>query len=327
MVLVLFAGPVFGATRDEIIKRGFLQCGVSTGLPGFSEPDQNGEWRGLDAEICRAVAAATLGDATKVKFFPLTPRERFIALQTGEVDLLARNTTWTFTRDSSLGLNFAGISYFDGQGFLVPRSLDVASALELDGVSVCIKSATTTERNLADYFHQHGMEYKPVIFDTSDQTVKGFESGRCQVITSDQSQLYGLRLKLSKPEEVLVLPEVISKEPLGPVVRQGDDAWNNIVRWTLYAMINAEELGVTSANIDEMQQSGDPSVRRLLGLEGIKGEGLGLDEQWAYRIVSQVGNYGEVFRRTVGAGSPLQISRGLNALWKNGGLQYAPPML
>jgi general L-amino acid transport system substrate-binding protein len=311
---------------EAVKAKGFLQCGVNTGLPGFSNADAKGTWTGLDVDICRAVAAAVLGDADKVKYTPLTAKERLTAVQSGEVDLLSRNTTWTLTRDTSLGLHFAGVSYYDGQGFMVKKGLGVKSALELDGAAVCILAGTTTELNLADYFRTHKMNYQPVVFDTGDQTVKGFEAGRCDVLTSDQSQLYGLRIKLAKPEEAVVLPEIISKEPLGPVVRQGDDAWFNIVRWTLFAMINAEELGIRSANVDEMKGSTNPEVRRLLGLEGIKGDGLGLDDDWAYRIVKQVGNYGEVFERNVGKGSPLGIVRSLNALWQNGGLQYAPPV-
>jgi general L-amino acid transport system substrate-binding protein len=326
LTVCLTTGLAQAATKDEVVKRGYLQCGVSTGLPGFSNPDEKGNWTGLDVEVCRAVAAATLGDATKVKFVPLTAKERFTALQSGEVDILSRNTTWTLTRDSSLGLNFTGASYYDGQGFMVSKGLGVTSALELDGAAVCIQSGTTTELNLADYFKQKNMEYKPIVFDTSDQTVKGFEAGRCDVLTSDQSQLYGLRIKLAKPEDAVVLPEVISKEPLGPVVRQGDDAWFNIVKWSLYAMLNGEELGVTSANVDAMKDTANPEIRRFLGLEGIKGEGLGLADEWCYNIIKQVGNYGEMFERTVGQSSPLKIGRGLNALWTQGGIQYAPPI-
>jgi general L-amino acid transport system substrate-binding protein len=247
-------------------------------------------------------------------------------LQSGEIDVLSRNTTWTMSRDTSAGLSFAGINYFDGQGFMVKKSLGVQSARELDGAAVCILAGTTTELNLADYFRTHGMNYQPIVFDTGDQTVKGFEAGRCDVLTSDQSQLYGLRLKLAKPESAAVLPEIISKEPLGPVVRQGDDEWFNIVKWTHFAMLNAEELGLNSGNVDAMKTSSNPEIRRLLGLEGIKGKGLNLADNWAYNIVKQVGNYGEVFARNVGQGSPLQIERGLNALWRDGGLQYAPPV-
>lgn len=324
---VAFAGNAMAeGTLDAVKARGVLQCGVSTGLPGFSNPDDKGNWIGLDVDICRAVAAAVLGDATKVKYIPLTAKERFTALQSGEIDVLPRNTTWTQTRDTQLGLNFAGVNYYDGQGFMVSKNLGVKSAKELDGAAVCIQAGTTTELNLADYFRLNGMSYSPVVFDTSDQTVKGFEAGRCDVLTSDQSQLYALRIKLENPDGAMVLPEVISKEPLGPVVRQGDDQWFNIVKWTHNAMLNAEELGITSANAEEMKNSTDPNVRRLLGLEGPKGNGLGLNDDWAYQVVKQVGNYGESFERNVGQGSPLKVDRGINALWSNGGLQYAPPM-
>ena len=326
-VLALASGSAFaGATLDAVKSKGFVQCGVSTGLPGFSSADDKGRWSGLDVDVCRAVAAAIFGDADKVKYSPLTAKERFTALQSGEIDMLSRNTTWTLTRDSSLGLNFAGVNYYDGQGFLVSKNLGVKSALELDGATACIQAGTTTELNMADYFRANGMQYQAVTFDKSDETVKAFEAGRCDVLTSDQSQLYALRIQLKNPDSAMVLPEVISKEPLGPVVRQGDDDWFNIVRWSLYAMLNAEELGVTSANVDEMKKSTDPNVRRLLGLEGIKGQGLGLDDAWAYNIVKGVGNYAEAFERNVGKGSPLGISRGLNALWNKGGVQYAPPI-
>jgi general L-amino acid transport system substrate-binding protein len=313
-------------TLEAVKERGVVQCGVSTGLPGFSVADDKGQWTGLDVDLCRAVAAATLGDASKVKYIPLTAKERFTALQSGEIDVLSRNTTWTQTRDVTLGLNFAGVNYYDGQGFMVSKELGVSSAKELDGAAVCIQSGTTTELNLADYFRLQGMSYSPVVFDTSDQTVKGFEAGRCDVLTSDQSQLYALRIKLEKPDSAMVLPEVISKEPLGPVVRQGDDVWFNIVKWSHNAMINAEELGLTSANIDSMKTSNDPNISRFIGMDGPKGSGMDLSDDWAYQIVKQVGNYGESFDRNVGASSPLKISRGLNALWNQGGLQFAPPM-
>jgi general L-amino acid transport system substrate-binding protein len=315
-----------GATLDAVKQKGFVQCGVNPSLPGFSNADDAGRWTGLDVDMCRAVAAAVLGDASKTKFTPLTAKERLTALQSGEIDLLSRNTTWTLTRDSALGLHFAGVNYFDGQGFLISKALGIKSAKEMDGASICVLSGTTTELNVADYFRTNGMEYRPVVFDTGDLTIKAFEAGRCDVLTSDQSQLYGLRIKLAKPEEAVVLPEVISKEPLGPVVRQGDDEWFNIVRWALFAQVNAEELGVTSANVDEMKGSTNPEVRRLLGVEGDKGKDLGLSNDWAYSIVKQVGNYGEVFERNVGKQTPLKIERGLNALWTQGGLQYAPPI-
>ena len=301
-------------TLDSVKKKGFVQCGVSTGLPGFSNPDAKGKWQGLDVDVCRSVAAAVLGDQSKVKYIPLTAKERFTALQSGEIDILSRNTTWTQTRDTSLGLNFAGVNYYDGQGFLVTKGLGVKSAKELDGAAVCIQSGTTSELNLADYFRLHGMKYKAVVFDTSDQTVKGFEANRCDVLTSDQSQLYALRIKLAKPGDAIVLPEVISKEPLGPVVRQGDDAWFNVVKWSLSAAVNAEEMGITSANVDEMKKSKNPSIGRLLGADGGLGKNLGLSEDWAFNIVKQVGNYGEQFDRNVGKDSPLKIARGINAL-------------
>lgn len=315
-----------GATFDAVKKRGKLVCGVTTGLPGFSAPDEKGNWTGIDVDTCRAVAAAMFGDATKVDFKPLTAKERFTALQSGEIDMLSRNTTWTFTRDTSLGLNFTGVNYYDGQGFLVSKKLGVKSALELSGAAICIQAGTTTELNLADYFRANKMEYTAITYDTSEETIKGFEAGRCDVLTSDQSQLYGLRTKLPDPESAVVLPEVVSKEPLGPVVRQGDDEWFNVVRWALFAQLNAEELGVTSKNADEMVKSADPGIKRLLGGEAGFGKFLGLDDKWAYYIVKHVGNYGEMFERNVGQGSPLKISRGLNALWNKGGIQYAPPV-
>ena len=322
----MLATSASAGTLEDVQKRGALSCGVSTGLPGFSIQDEKGNWTGLDVDTCRAVAAAVLGDASKVRFVPLTAKERFTALQSGEIDMLSRNTTWTHTRDTSLGLNFAGVNYYDGQGFLVQKNLGVKSAKELDGASVCIQAGTTTELNLADYFREHGMEYKSVTYDTSDQTREGFEAARCDILTSDQSQLYAIRSKLSDPNSAMVLPEVISKEPLGPVVRQGDDAWFNIVKWTLNAVINADEMGVTSANADAMAAGTNPGIKRLLGTEGDAGAKLGLDASWALNAVKQVGNYGEMFDRNVGPKTPLAISRGLNALWSKGGILYAPPV-
>nr|WP_192867651.1 amino acid ABC transporter substrate-binding protein [Thaumasiovibrio occultus] len=313
-------------TLGKVMEQGYVTCGVTTGVPGFSNPNAEGEWEGIDIEFCQAVAAATLGDATKVKFIPLTAKERFTALQSGEIDLLSRQTTWTLQRDTALGLNFAGVNYYDGQGFMVKSELGVDSVNDLDGASICVQSGTTTELNLADYFRLKGMTYEPVVFDTAPQTAKGFDAGRCDVLTTDQSALYGLRITLEKPESAVVLPEVISKEPLGPLVRQGDDQWFNIIKWTHNAMLNAEELGVTQANVDEMLKSENPSVQRLLGINGPKGKGLGIRDDWGYQIIKQVGNYGESFERTMGADSPLNISRGLNALWNDGGLQYAPPI-
>ena len=322
-ILAVAANTASADTLSSVKSKGYVQCGASTGLPGFSNADASGTWKGLDVDICRAVAAAVLGDAGKVKYTPLTAKERFTALQSGEIDMLSRNTTWTLTRDGSLGLNFAGVNYYDGQGFMVSKDLGVKSALELDGAAVCIQAGTTTELNLADYFRENGMKYKSVTYDTSDATIKGFEAGRCDMLSSDQSQLYALRIKLKNPGAAIVLPEVISKEPLGPVVRQGDDKWFNIVKWSLYAMVNAEEMGITSKNADSMKSSKNPSIGRFMGGQGEK---LGLDNDWAYNIVKQVGNYGEAFERNVGMSSPLKISRGLNALWSKGGLQYAPPI-
>ncbi len=324
--VVLAAGAAQAATLDDVKSKGVLSCGVSTGLPGFSAPDANKNWNGIDVDVCRAIAAAVLGDAGKVKFTPLTAKERFTALQSGEIDVLARNTTWTHTRDTSLGLNFTGVHYYDGQGFLVTKSLGVKSAKELDGAAVCIQAGTTTELNLADYFRFNKMQYKAVVFDTSEQTLAGFEANRCDVLTSDQSQLYALRTKIKNAANTVVLPEVISKEPLGPVVRQGDDQWFNIVKWTLNAMINAEELGVSSKNVDAKKSDKNPAVARLVIGTGDMGKKLGLDNDWAYRILKQVGNYAEIFERNVGSGSPLKISRGLNALWNQGGILYAPPI-
>lgn len=317
---------VHASTLEKVKSRGHVLCGVSTGLAGFSERREDGSWSGIDVDACRAVAAAALGDASKVKYTPLTAKERFTALQSGEIDMLSRNTTWTLTRDVSLGLNFIGTLYYDGQGFMVKKDLNVKSALELDGAKVCIQAGTTTELNLADYFRANNMKYEAVTFDTSDLTRDGFQKGRCQVLTSDQSQLYALRIGLEDPNSAMVLPEVISKEPLGPVVRQGDDEWFNIARWSLNALIEAEFLGVNSQNVDDKRSTGSPAQKRLLGSEDNAGEKLGISENWAYNIIKQVGNYSEVFERNVGADSPLKISRGLNNQWNNGGILYSAPV-
>ncbi len=315
-----------GQTLDTVLKRGVLHCGVSDGLPGFSYTDASGNYVGIDADFCRAVATALFGDAKKVKFTPLTAKERFTALQSGEIDVLSRNSTWTISRDVGMGMSFAGVTYYDGQGFLVNKKLGVKSARELDGATVCIQAGTTTEMNLSDYFRTNGMKYTPVTYEKSDESAKALESGRCDVLTSDQSQLYAQRIKLANPDDYVVLPEVISKEPLGPVVRQGDSEWFNVVRWTLFALVAAEEYGITSANVDQMAKtSTNPEVRRLLGLDTDFGKDMKLKKDWAYQIVKQVGNYGEMFERNVGKGSPLKIERGLNAQWNKGGLQYAPP--
>jgi general L-amino acid transport system substrate-binding protein len=316
-----------GATLDAVKKKGFVQCGVSDGLPGFSVPDAKGNYQGIDVDVCRGVAAAVFGDASKVKYSPLTAKERFTALQSGEVDLLSRNTTWTSSRDGGMGLVFTGVTYYDGIGFLINKKLGVTSAKALDGATICIQAGTTTELNVSDYFRANGLKYTPITFDTSDESAKSLEAGRCDVLTSDQSQLYAQRIKLAAPEQWLVLPEVISKEPLGPVVRRGDEDWMAIVKWTLYAMLNAEELGVDSKNVTELAKgTKNPDVARLLGVDGEYGKDLKLPKDWVVQIVKQVGNYGEIFDRNIGDGSELKIQRGLNAQWSKGGLHYAPPV-
>jgi general L-amino acid transport system substrate-binding protein len=322
----VFAGAAHAAVLDTIKQRGVLNCGANGQLPGFGLPDAQGNWTGLDVDLCRAVAAAIFNDAGKVKFVPLTAKDRFTALQTGDVDVLIRNTTWTLLRDTQLGLNATGINYYDGQGFIVRKGLKVNSALELNDATICVQQGTTTELNLADYFRANKMKLRSVTFATLDEAVRAYETDRCNAFTTDASGLYAVRLKLAKPDDHVVLPEIISKEPLGPFVRHGDDQWFDIVKWTLFAMLNAEELNVTKANIDEQMKSDNPEIKRLLGTEDNFGERLGLTKDWVYRIVKLVGNYGEVFDRNVGQGSPLRIARGLNALWTKGGIQYAPPI-
>ena len=324
--LIGVAGAASAGTLEDVKAKGFIQCGVSQGLPGFSSTDDKGNWTGLDVDFCRAMAAAVFGDPSKVKFTPLSAKERFTALQSSEIDVLSRNTTWTMSRDTALGLNFAGTIYYDGQGFMVRKKLGVSSALELSGATVCTQTGTTTELNVADYFRANKMPYEIVAFEKADETIQAYDSGRCDVFTSDVSQLYAQRLKLTNADEHIVLPEIISKEPLGPVVRQGDDQWFNLAKWTLFALINAEELGITSDNVDEMKNSKNPAVRRLLGMEGDYGEKLGISNDWAANIVKAVGNYGQAFKRNVGEDSKLGIARGINALWSKGGIQYAPPV-
>ncbi|MCF8476973.1 MAG: amino acid ABC transporter substrate-binding protein [Pseudolabrys sp.] len=326
LAVVFAAQSAAAQTLKTVKERGILNCGANGTLAGFGLPDAQGQWAGIDVDLCRAVAAAIFNDDKKVKYVPLSAKDRFTALQSGEVDVLSRNTTWTSSRDTSLGLNFTGVVYYDGQGFLVRKALKVNSALELGEASVCVQQGTTTELNLADYFRANKMKLKTVTFATANEAVKAYDAGRCDAYTSDASALYGERLRLANANDHIVLPEIISKEPLGPVVRHGDDQWFDIVKWTLFAMINAEEMGITSANVDEMTKSTNPDVKRLLGSEGSYGEQLGLTKDWAVRIVKLVGNYGEVFDRNVGAGSPLKIDRGLNKLWSKGGLQYAPPI-
>jgi general L-amino acid transport system substrate-binding protein len=314
--------PTLKAVKD----RGMLNCGANGQLAGFGLPDPQGNWTGFDVDFCRALAAAIFNDPTKVKFVPLTAANRFTALQSGEIDVLSRNTTWTMERDTTLGVDFAAVNFYDGQGFMVRKSLKVNSALELNGASVCVQQGTTTELNLADYFRQNHMTLKTVTFATVDEAVKAYDSNRCDSYTTDSSGLYGVRLQLTDPNANIVLPEIISKEPLSPAVRQGDDTWEDIVRWTHYAMIDAEELGVNQNNADDMLKSDAPDIRRLLGVEGQFGTALGLSNDWAYHIIKAVGNYGESFERNVGQGSPLKIARGLNALWTKGGLQYGLPI-
>jgi len=325
-VLGLSASVASADTLSDTLSQGYVKCGVNTGLPGFSSANQAGAWSGVDVDVCRAVAAAVLGDASKVKYTPLTAQERFTALQSGEIDILSRNTTWTETRDASLGLNFAGVNFYDGQAFMVHKSLGVNSALKLNGAAVCVQAGTTTELNLASYFASHGMKYKSVSYATTAQVRNGYESGRCDVLTSDSSQLHALQTTLKNPAGSVILPQIISKEPLGPVVRQGDDIWFNIVKWSFNAMVAAEERGITSKNVDSLKaNTKNPAIKRILGEEGILGKNLHLKKDWAYNIIKQVGNYGESYYRNVGMGSPLKIKRGLNAQWKDGGLQYSPP--
>jgi general L-amino acid transport system substrate-binding protein len=319
--------PAFAQnTLNTVKQRGVVVCGVTQGLPGFSSPDDRGNWTGLDVDYCRAIAAAIFNDANKVKFSPLSTKDRFTALQSGEIDVLTRNSTWTLSRDTSLGLNFAAVNYYDGQGFMVRKALKINSALELNGASVCTQTGTTTELNLADYFRANKMKYEVLALATADETIKAYDAGRCDVFTSDVSQLYAEKLKLTSTNDHIILPEVISKEPLAPVVRHGDDQWFDIVKWVHYAMLNAEELGISQKTLDEALKSDKPDVRRLVGAEGNLGEMLGLSKDWVVRIVKLVGNYGEAFERNVGSGSRLQINRGQNNLWTKGGIQYAPPI-
>lgn len=325
-VLGTAATAADAALLDQVKQKGFIQCGVTQGLPGFSSPDDKGNWTGLDVDYCRAMAAAIFDDPTKVRYTPLTAKDRFTALQSGEIDVLSRNTTWTLSRDTSLGLTFAGIIYFDGQGFMIRKDKKVTSALELSGASICTQTGTTTELNVADFFRARNMKYEVVSFTTADETIKAYDAGRCDVFTSDVSQLYSMRLKLAKTGDHIVLPEIISKEPLGPLVRHGDDQWLDIAKWVLFALINAEELNVTQKNLEEQTKSANPELKRLLGTEGNYGEQLGLTRDWVVRIIKHVGNYGEIFERNVGTSSPLGIERGLNRLWTKGGLQYAPPV-
>ncbi len=311
---------------EQVRHRGAVICGVAPSLAGFSIPDKQGRWTGFDVDLCRALAAAIFDDPEKVQFVPLLSKDRFTALQTGEVDLLSRTSTWSMARDTALGLNFTGINFYGGEGFMVRRKLGLNSALQLAGASVCVEQGTTTELNVADFFRSHGLKYEIVAFKGSEETVDAYASGRCDAFAYDRAGLAIQRMKLPAPPEHVILPETISKEPLGPAVRHGDDQWFDLVKWTLFAMVNAEELGVGQGNVAAMRSSERPDVRRLLGIEGDFGEALGLDRDWAYRILRHVGNYGESFERNLGRDSPLKIERGQNALWTRGGLQYAPPI-
>ena len=326
--LAYTASGASASTLSDVKAKGFVQCGVNTGLLGFAQPDASGNWAGFDIDFCKAVASAVFGDPTKVKYTPLSAKDRFTALQSGEIDVLSRNTTWTINRDTALGRKFRPVTYYDGPGFMVRKELNVKSALELSGAAICVQSGTTTELNLADYFKTNNLQYNPVVFDKLEEVNTAYDSGRCDVYTTDQSGLYALRLTLKNPDDNVVLPEIISKEPLGPAVRQGDDQWFNIVSWTAYAMVNAEEFGITQKNVDEMKNSANPDIKRFLGAEqgSTIGTDLGLTNDWAYNIIKGVGNYGEVFDRNIGAGSPLKTARGLNARWNKGGIQYAPPV-
>ena len=312
------------STLDAVKAKGYVQCGVNVGLPGFSQPDSKGAWKGLDVDLCRAVAAAVFGDAGKVRYTPLTAQQRFTALQSGEIDVLSRNTTWTVTRDTSLGLNFAGVNYYDGQGFMVPKKLNVTSARQLGGATVCVQPGTTTELNLADYFRANRMSFKPVVIEKLEEVLNAYFAGRCDVFTTDVSGLVAVRAsRAPNPADHVILPEVISKEPLGPAVRHGDDRWFDVVKWSLFAMIEAEEMNLSTKNIDQAAASKDPAVQRFIGASGDIGKMLGLDNRWAFNIVKQVGNYGESFETHL---KPLGFERGLNNLWTKGGLMYAPPI-
>jgi len=325
---VLAAAPAqAGKTLDAIKQRGQLVCGVNPSLPGFAAADSQGNWTGLDVDICKAIAATVTGDASKIKWVPLNASQRFAVLQSGEIDILSRNTTWTLTRDASLGLEFTGITYYDGQGFMVPKKLKVTSAKQLKGATVCVQSGTTTEKNLNDFSKAANLNIKPVVFDTQEATNKAYFAGRCQAYTTDASGLASIRNKeATNPDDHVILPELISKEPLGPSVRRGDDDFFTIAKWVVFALVEAEEYGITQANVDQMKASTDPVVQRILGTSEDTGKLLGLDKDWAYRAIKAVGNYGEIFERNVGPKSTLKLPRGLNNQWNKGGLMYAPPV-
>ncbi|MGD8261362.1 MAG: amino acid ABC transporter substrate-binding protein [Desulfobacterales bacterium] len=325
LAFIATAGFAVAGTLDDVKAKGVISVGVNEGLAGFSKPDEKGEWHGLDVDTARAISSAVFGAPDKLKFVPLTAKTRFTALQSGEIDVLTRNCTQTLGRETALGLNFVHVNYYDGQGFLVPKKLGVKSAKELDGATVCVLPGTTTELNLADYFRANNMKMKPVVIESTPELAKAFFAGRCDVLTSDASQLASTRSVAPNPDDYIILPEIISKEPLAPVVRHGDDQWYDIVNFSVLAMIAAEELGITSKNVDEMLKSEDPKIQRFLGVSEGNGKALGLDEKWAYNIVKQVGNYGEVFERNVGVDTPLKLERGLNAQWNKGGIMYSAP--
>ena len=330
LLLVSLAGlasaATAGPTVEQVRKRGQLLCGVNPGVVGFGFSDERGNWAGFDIDFCRAVAAAIFNDPAKVRFVPLNAKERLSALQNGEIDVLSRNTSYTLSREATQGLEFGAITYYDGQGFMVRKKLNMSSALELSGATVCVQQDTTTELNLADFFRAHSMNYEPIVATNAGEAIKAYDSGRCNAFTTDISQLYAERTKLGAPEDHVVLPEVISKEPLGPAVRQGDDQWYNIIKWVHYATVAGEEADITSKNVDEKMKDPNPNIKRLLGTEGNFGEPMGLTADWAYRVIKHVGNYGEIFDRNLGEGSKLKIKRGVNALWTKNGLQYAPPI-
>jgi general L-amino acid transport system substrate-binding protein len=326
LALALFSATAVHAqaTAGSVLKKGFIQCGVNTGLAGFSQPDSQGEWRGIDVDLCRAVAAALFGDSRKVRYTPLNAQQRFTALQSGEIDVLSRNTSWTIARDTGLGLNFVGINYYDGQGFMVTKKRNVKNATQLNGATVCVQPGTTTELNLADYFRAKTMKFKPVVIEKLEEVLSAYFTGRCDVYTTDVSGLIAARASRAvNAADHVILPEVISKEPLGPAVRHGDDQWFDLVKWSLFAMIDAEELGLSSKNIDQHEKSANPVVQRFAGTSGEFGKMLGVDKRWAYNIIKQVGNYGESFERNL---IPLGVARGINKLWNQGGLMYAPPL-
>lgn len=325
MVLAMVGSAFAGETFEAVKKRGELIAGVNTGAPGFSMPDSQGNWTGLDVDIARAIATAILGDPKKVKFVPLTSQQRFAALQSGEVDVLCRQTTITLSRDTSLGFEFAPVEYYDGQGIMVPADMNVKSAKQLDNATICMLPGTTTERNVQDYFRSNGIKFKPVLIESKDELLKTFAAGRCDGLTSDASTLAGMRAVTADPGKYVILPELISKEPLATAVRQGDPQWKDLVYWTVMALIEAEDLGITSKNVDEMLKSEDPNVQRFLGVTPGNGQALGVDEKWAYNIIKNVGNYGEVFERNLGPATPMKLERGLNKLYKHGGLMYSPP--